>query len=56
MDSLLISADVQRTIFAILSSVLHLGNVEFVGRDEAKVEEKSQATIKIVSGYDYHEY
>jgi myosin heavy subunit len=55
MDSLLISADVQRTIFAVLSSVLHLGNVEFVGKDEARVDEKSMESIHTVSkllGFD----
>ena len=52
MDSLLIDQDMQRTIFATLSAVLHLGNVDFVGRDEAKVEEKSMETIRHVSGYE----
>ncbi len=49
MDSLLISGETQRIIFAILSSVLHLGNVNFTGKDEAKVDEKSTDSIQTVS-------
>lgn len=51
MDSLLISSDMQRTIFAVLSSVLHLGNVDFLGKDEAKVDEKSMDSLQTVARY-----
>jgi myosin heavy subunit len=49
MDSLMISQDHQKTIFSVLSAVLHLGNIEFQGREEISISTKSLNTLDIVA-------
>jgi len=55
MDSLMITTEQQKGIFSVLSAVLHLGNVEFQGKDEVSVSSKSTKTIATVArllGFD----
>lgn len=51
MDSLMISQLLQKNIFGVLSAVLHLGNIEFQGREEATIVQKSSKHVDILSKY-----